>query len=456
MNSFKQFLAPPHFDDPEQARMASLLNRILVVLGGATILITTCLIFFDPSSIWIGILALISIFVGKYVLNYIGITPASWLFLLSFSALIITTEAQEAGIRSAGATAHYLLIMLAGALLGVQGTTVFGTIAFIATIGLYLAEINGIIISAYTPIINFVAFIIYLIVLFLVTALQRFIAATVAQGFAQAREKEAILQAKNQQLAEKETTLQAQNQQLAEEVDLRRETEQQLRKTNERLDQFAYMVSHDLKAPLRGITNLAMWIEEDMEGNIPAEVKEHLTHMQERTTHMRQLINGILEYSRIDQQSSELTEVDVTQLLTEIIDLLTAPQGFKFEIIPPMYTFTTHQIQLEQVLLNLLSNAVKYHHEPMKGLTQISIKEQENFYQFTVADNGPGIAPEHHEKIFGMFETLGAKNSNVDSTGVGLAVVKKIVEEQGGSIWIESDKGQGAKFQFTWPKNSST
>lgn len=228
-----------------------------------------------------------------------------------------------------------------------------------------------------------------------------------------------------------------------------------LERKNAELDQFAYITSHDLKAPLRGIANLSRWVEEDMDGEINVTVREHLEMMRGRISRMEAMIEGILQYSRIGRVEIRPEPVDVAALLAEIVDLVDAPPGFTVEVAPDMPTVTTERLRLEQVFLNLVSNAMKHHHDPAHGHLRISVRDVGAFYEFTVADDGPGIAPQYQEKVFVIFQTLEARDK-VDSTGVGLALVKKIISTQGGVVTLTSELGQGASFCFTWPKAPQT
>nr|MDJ0692546.1 ATP-binding protein [Xenococcaceae cyanobacterium MO_188.B32] len=225
---------------------------------------------------------------------------------------------------------------------------------------------------------------------------------------------------------------------------------EQLRKSNQELEQFAYVASHDLKAPLRAIANLSEWIEEDLEDKLDDDTRYNMNLLRSRVRRLENLINGLLAYSRIGRLKSEPQEVAVGEILAEIIDLLDVPDSFQIQIQEEMPTLFTELIPLQQVFNNLISNAIK-HSDCDRGQITISAKEQDNFYEFAVADNGKGIAPKYHERIFTIFSTLEARDSK-ESTGIGLAIVKKAVENQGGKIWVESQLGEGATFRFTWKK----
>jgi signal transduction histidine kinase len=165
---------------------------------------------------------------------------------------------------------------------------------------------------------------------------------------------------------------------------------------------------------------------------------------------MEALIDGILQYSRVGRDSIPVDEVDVGQLLREVIDLLAPPENVKVVIKSVMPTLRTEKLRMQQVFLNLIGNAIKHNPRP-DAVVEITSRDVGAFYSFGVRDNGPGIAPEYHEKIFVMFQTLQARDK-VEGTGVGLSLVRKIVEHQGGQISVDSREGEGAMFRFTWPK----
>jgi len=222
-----------------------------------------------------------------------------------------------------------------------------------------------------------------------------------------------------------------------------------LERRNAELDQFAYITSHDLRAPLRGIANLSRWIEEDLEEAISPEVALQFDLLRGRVNRMDAMIEGILRYSRVGRAEVAPETVDVKALLTDVIDLLHPPLGIAITLDDDMPTLLTQRLSLQQVFQNLLSNAIK-HHDKANGHIHVGVKGYAGWHEFSVADDGPGIAPKYHDNVWMIFQTLEARDK-VENTGVGLALVKKIVEDQGGTVGVTSEEGKGATFHFTWP-----
>jgi two-component system sensor kinase FixL len=222
-----------------------------------------------------------------------------------------------------------------------------------------------------------------------------------------------------------------------------------LARSNQELDQFAYVASHDLKAPLRGIANLSQWIEEDLGDSLAGENKEQMELLRGRVHRMEALIDGILQYSRAGRVKAKPEEIDTGTLVREVIELIAPPATARIQIPDPMPTIRSEKVPLQQVFMNLIGNAIK--HAGEAPVVEIRASDAGPFVEFMVRDNGPGIAPQYHDRIFGIFQTLEARDK-VEGTGIGLSVVQKIVEAKGGKVWVESEPGKGARFKFLWPR----
>lgn len=218
---------------------------------------------------------------------------------------------------------------------------------------------------------------------------------------------------------------------------------------NEELTNFAYIVSHDLKAPLRGIGSLANWLVADYADRLDDEGREHLRLLIGRVHRMSGLIDGILEYSRIGRIKEARVRVDLDVLVREIIDLLAPPDHIRITVERPLPVIVAERTRMQQLFQNLISNAINYMDKP-QGTIRIGVEPAGGRWRFSVADNGPGIDPRHHERIFQLFQTL-APRDRVESTGVGLTLVKKILEMYGSDICVQSAVGAGATFLFTLP-----
>ncbi len=223
-----------------------------------------------------------------------------------------------------------------------------------------------------------------------------------------------------------------------------------LQAANEELRNFAYVVSHDLKAPLRGIGSLADWLVSDYADKLDAQGREYLALMKNRASRMDALIDGILEYSRVGGIKETQIAVDLNALLAETMQMLAPPPEVSVSVKGSLPTVVGERTRLQQLFQNLVSNAIKHRDKP-EGRIVIASADAGDFWQLSVADNGPGIDPRHHERVFQLFQVLTPRDQK-ESTGVGLALVKKIVELYGGRVWIESNPGEGSTFFFTLPK----
>lgn|GEM_PF-1853980 len=246
---------------------------------------------------------------------------------------------------------------------------------------------------------------------------------------------------------------------VAQDISERKKAEAQLKeyfakleKSSQEMEKFNYVVSHDLKGPLRALFKLSEWIEEDAENSLSEESRKNFALMRGRVTRMEALINGLLAYSQTGRLIKLPELVSVKQLVEEVVQQLDPGNNVKMCLPPNLPTFVTQRKRLQNVFGQLISNAIRFNDKPEVKI-KVRVTELENFYQFAVEDNGHGIESQYHEKVFAIFQTLNARD-RVESTGMGLTIARKIVEEHGGKIWLESIIEQGTVFFFTWPKES--
>ncbi len=225
----------------------------------------------------------------------------------------------------------------------------------------------------------------------------------------------------------------------------------QVAAVNEELTHFAYIVSHDLKAPLRGIKLLTEWLCADYSNKLGDDAKEQLDLLQSRVGRMHNLIEGVLQYSRVGRVKEDTVSIDLNELLGGIVDAIAPPEHIHVTVQGPLPTIEGEKTRITQVFQNLLTNAIKYMDKP-QGEVTVACTDSPGTWTFSVADNGPGIEAKYFDRIFRIFQTL-APRDEFESTGVGLTLVKKIVEFYGGRVWVESTVGQGSTFSFTLPKH---
>jgi len=229
-------------------------------------------------------------------------------------------------------------------------------------------------------------------------------------------------------------------------------------RSNRALDQFAHAISHDLKAPLRSVANYARRIEEGLGGQLTGEPRAHMELLRTQVERMLAMISAVLEYSRSGHAQMPPEVVDTKAIVEEVIALLDPPSSTTIEVAPRMPTFTAEAAPLRQVLLNLIGNAIKHSRRPDTRVC-VSARDLGYAYEFEVRDNGPGIPVRTQDKIWRLFHTLrprAASDAADDGIGVGLAIVRRLVEMQGGTAWVESEEGKGGTFHFLWPKQADS
>jgi two-component system sensor kinase FixL len=219
---------------------------------------------------------------------------------------------------------------------------------------------------------------------------------------------------------------------------------------NKELNDFAYIVSHDLKAPLRGIGSLATWLASDYADVLDDTGKEQLQLLLDRAKKMESLIESVLKYSRVGRIREDREVVDTNELVDSSVEMIAPPENIQVSIEGKLPWVDGERTRLEQVFQNLIGNAVKFIDKPV-GFVTISCADEGAMWRFAVKDNGPGIDSRYYDQIFQIFQTLSPPDDK-GSTGIGLTLVKKIVEMHGGTIWVESNLGEGSTFFFTLPK----
>lgn len=227
----------------------------------------------------------------------------------------------------------------------------------------------------------------------------------------------------------------------------------QLEAANTELKDFAYVVSHDLKAPLRGISALANWLATDYADKLDEQGRDFLNLLVQRATRMDSLISGILEYSRVGRVKEEMKLMELDTVVSDVINLLAPPDRVVVTIETKLPAIVCEPTRIYQVFQNLIGNAVQHLDKP-NGEVRVGFLDEGGLATFYVADNGPGIEAKYFAKIFEMFQTLKPRDE-VENTGVGLTIVKKIVEMYGGRIWVESKIGAGTTFWFTLPATAN-
>lgn len=225
---------------------------------------------------------------------------------------------------------------------------------------------------------------------------------------------------------------------------------EELARSNADLEQFAYVASHDLRAPLRSIATLAKFVEDDLGEAIPETTRDHLQQLRRRTLLMKALTEDLLVYAQAGSTFEEIVEVDIARVVRGISFILDPPEGFAIITEGEMPVLETLRGPLEQVLRNLIGNAIKHHDRP-EGTIVVSAHDRGNFWELTVNDDGPGITEEEYARIFEVSRQPSARQG-LEGSGMGLPLVQRIVEDFGGEVGVDREGGRGTRFRFTWPK----
>ena len=226
-----------------------------------------------------------------------------------------------------------------------------------------------------------------------------------------------------------------------------------LERANADLEQFAYVASHDLKAPLRAIGKLVEWIEEDLATHMSDVSCEHMRVLRGRIGRLEALLDGLLLFARTGRDETAVEWVDTQSLVREVVELLSPPDSIRIIVTDDLPSLTTARAPLQQVFQNLIGNALK-HHDRDNGVIEVAGRDRGSYIEFSVADDGPGISENYHARIFQIFQTL-KRRDEVEGSGIGLAVVDKLVRSFGGNIALKSKTGErGSTFLFTWEKSA--
>ena len=221
-----------------------------------------------------------------------------------------------------------------------------------------------------------------------------------------------------------------------------------LEKQNQSLNEYAHVVSHDLKSPLRSIYSLITWIKEENEANFNPTTEEYFTLIQKKVEKMNHLIQGILTYSKIDKVHIVNEEVDLNDLVQNILNMVFVPEHIKIKIVNKLPTIKADGFRMQQLFQNLINNAINFNDKP-NGLVEIACIEKEGHFVFSIKDNGVGISKKNHEKIFFIFESIAQDDK---SSGIGLSIVKRILDNSNEKIWLDSQENKGTTFFFTLRK----
>lgn len=271
------------------------------------------------------------------------------------------------------------------------------------------------------------------------------------------KEAETILEVKSSELYELNVQLSKFNTELEKEVKTQTKALEEnitsLEKANSDIRQFTYLASHDLKTPLRAIGSLIGFIEQDLKNyDVSEDLLECMTLIRTRVNRMHRLLNSILEYSNIGKGKLRTEPVFVKDVVHDVENSLSFHTMPTIKIEDDLFLIDVNRNQLYKVLKHIIENAIKYHHDPENIIIRIYAEKDEKWGKIYISDNGPGIATRYHERVFQIFQTLATKDKNKESIGIGLPIVKKIVEEEmNGQFLLESDEGEGTTFIFCFP-----
>ncbi len=411
------------------AFIASLLSAIQISTSFSEANLTATLLYILSAGI----------IINFFAVNQLSKLPLSYAITLIAGFLVVHTQAYTSGgLMNTGTVYLCVIIMTSFMLLGTKAGKVFTLVAILNVVYFFvLSEYTNLtnysLLKGDSSLIHQDALTTFILGLFLVAAQSNYLNSGKNVIIERISAQKDQLVRNNQKLVEYSTSLE---------------------KSNKELDKFASIVSHDLKAPLRAIGNLTGWIEEDSGHELSTEARTHFEMIKQRVARMEGLINAILDYSRADRRRSADEKIDLNLLVDDSFDFIGKPDNVNLVVSNKLPIINSDKTRLSQVFTNLIGNAIKYNDKEEAHIEVSSFEDEEGF-TFSIKDNGPGIDPQYHDRVFIIFQTLNRRD-DVESTGVGLAIVKKIIEEYGGKIWVESELGKGADFKFYLPKKQKT
>ncbi|HSG42994.1 MAG TPA: ATP-binding protein [Anaerolineales bacterium] len=440
------FLIAPTFEgDENKTFIAKIIHVILLILLGVLILAlylgisgkveVTNRSFFNVSAL-IGPLIIISLLLAlrNGFFHFVAWSLVTFQWLSTVIQVIGSN-----GVESPALGAFVVTILLAGFLISRRGVVIFGTLSILSIIAVWRLESNDLIPEpvVFTDLSAkfFILFSILAVATALLYMVMRILQKSLERSQTYAVELEQVVKERTQA---KEAVVSL-NQKLQDQV--------------AELERFTYTVSHDLRSPLVTINGFLGMLDQDIKDKQPERIKADLDRIVAATNKMDTLLGELLELSRIGRIINPPVEIDTVKLIRDAIESVDSrirSSNVTIKIadkLPPLYGDRT---RLREVFENLLDNAAKYMEEQSDPVIEIGVRDQVDMPVFFVKDNGMGIDPQYHEKIFGLFEKL---NPSIQGTGIGLALVKRIIETHGGRIWVESEGlNKGSTFYFTIPK----
>lgn len=411
----------------------------LVCAGVATKMLLTIL---NTGTLPLFIYALgVIMLLNYFLVNTVESLKRSYLIMLTSAVMLLHIVSYTCGgIRTAGTLYFGVIILYAYMLLGRNAGRWFTFFVMAHVVYLFI-------ISTFTDWTSFSLFKDDIVLInedFLVNALLSFILIAVQGNYLQSNKNEVI-----QELEKQKRQLQEKNEALEHKNSLLKSYATDLEKTNSELRKFASVASHDLKAPLRAIGSLAGFIEDEEQGRLKPQSVEFFDLLKGRVSRMDRLLNALLEYSAVIESSKADQNVDIGNVINKVAGNFASNESIHIGISGSFPVMTISKLLVEKVFTNLIDNAIRFNPKESKEVS-ISGGKEGNHYWFTVKDNGPGIDPVFHEKIFVIFQTLNPRDE-LETMGIGLPVVKKIVEHWNGKIEICSDLDQGSVFKFGIP-----